>query len=180
MHSEKIFSILSRGSVKDNSTGLIWTRCSLSDDDKPIYDFNCKGERKKFTWTEGVQACENLVHEGRSDWRLPNVKELQSIVFYHHYSVGYENISQVVEGVFPNVVSTDDAAAITACRQRQLDVDPDLYSCTNTEIQYWSSTIHTSDNRYAWFIDFFNGNTSFAWRTTIYEKKTFVRCVTGP
>lgn len=161
--SEKIYTVLSRGRVKDNSTGLIWTRCSLLEDDKPAFDFNCKGNRKKYSWSEAVSVCQNLNYEGESNWRLPNVKEMQSIVFYHHYSTGYSNISQITEEAFPNVVNT-------------IDFD-NRYT---NPIHYWTSTVHKNDNRFAWFVDFYNGNTSFSWRTTIYEKKAFVRCVAGP
>lgn len=185
VYSEKIFSILSRGMVKDNSTGLIWTRCSLSDGDKPIYDFNCKGTRKKYNWTEAVRACENLDFEGRTDWRLPNIKELQSIVFYQHYTVGYDKPAQTIETVFPNVVSVADADEITACRQKQLDMSPDtypnLYDCTYANIHYWSSTIHKNNVDIAWFVDFYTGNTSFNWsRGWLSKSANYVRCVAGP
>ena len=178
LYSEKIFRILSRGSVKDNSTELVWTRCSLSDDNKPIYDFNCEGTKKKFTWAEGMNACEKLDHEGRKDWRMPSVRELQSILFFYHYSVGYQNASQTIESVFPNVVSTDEATAISTCRQQQLDtVYPDIApTCSDTQIFYWSSTSHKRDSRFAWFTDFFTGGTAYDWATN----KKFVRCVAGP
>lgn len=38
----------------------------------------------KFSWQEAVDYCENLVLAGYFDWRLPNVKELQSIVCYDY------------------------------------------------------------------------------------------------
>ncbi len=184
-YSEKIFSILSRGLVRDNATGLLWTRCSLSDNNIPIYDFTCKGNRKKYTWDEAISACENLVYEGRSDWRLPSVKELQSIVHYHHYSVDSNKLAQVIYEVFPNVVSVAEAAEISACRQRQLDQYPDtyplLYDCTYANIHYWSSTTHKNNSNMAWFIDFYNGNTSFNWsRGWLTKRAYFVRCVAGP
>jgi len=184
-YGEKIFSILSRGLVRDNSTGLIWTRCSLSGNDTPIYDFNCKGSRKKYTWNEAISACENLVYEGRSDWRLPSVKELQSIVYYHHYSVDSDKLAQVKYDVFPNVVSVSEANEISVCRQKQLDQYPDtypfLYDCTYANIHYWSSTIHKNNPNMAWFIDFYTGNTSFNWsRGWLTKREYFVRCVAGP
>ncbi len=184
-YGEKVFSILSRGLVRDNSTGLIWTRCSLGEDDRPFYDFECKGTRKKYTWTEAIQACRNLSYEGRSDWRLPNIKELQSIVFYHHYSVDSDKLAQVNYEAFPNVVSDADAAEISACRQTQLDTldlyYPNLYDCTYTNIHYWSSTTHKSNPQMAWFIDFYTGNTSFNWSQGWLTKRAYyVRCVAGP
>lgn len=184
-YGEKIYSILSRGLVRDNSTGLIWTRCSLSENNIPIYDFNCKGIRKKFTWSEAINACENLNYEGRSDWRLPNIKELQSIVYYHHYSVDADKLAQVKNAVFPNVVSVDEAAEISACRQEQLDrlpeTYPKLHDCTYANIHYWSSTTHKNNPQIAWFIDFYTGNTSFNWsRGWLTKREYFVRCVAGP
>jgi hypothetical protein len=188
-YSEKIFSVLSRGLVRDNSTGLIWTRCPLTDGDKPIYDFNCEGNRKKYYWEEAVEACEKLDFEGRSDWRLPSIKELQSIVFYKHYSVGYNKPAQITDEAFPNVVTVADADEISRCRQIQLDTIaqyyPNLYSCEYANIHYWSSTTHKSEPNMAWFVDFYTGNTSFAWsrtwRATWGKDRAYtVRCVAGP
>lgn len=31
-------------------------------------------------WIDAKNYCENLVIEGKNDWRLPNIKELQSII----------------------------------------------------------------------------------------------------
>lgn len=56
--------------ILDNATGLMWTK----------YD---SGE--KLNWQEALAWVENKNHAnylGHNDWRLPNVKELQSIVDY--------------------------------------------------------------------------------------------------
>lgn len=163
LFGDKSYSILSRGIVKDNSTKLIWTRCTLSDDDKPVYDFNCKGNRKKYNWDEAVDVCSNLVFEGRSDWRLPNIKELQSIMFFHHYSTGNENFSQLVESVFPAVVTADE------------------YTDPAATIHYWSSTPHKNNLANFWFIDFKYGNTGFSGQDFFgFPIRKYVRCVAGP
>lgn len=184
VYSEKIFSILSKGSVKDNATGLVWTRCSLSTDDRPINNFNCEGTKKKYTWDEAVAVCRNLNFDGRSDWRLPNIRELQSIIYHQHYSVGYNNPAQVVADAFPNVVTDNEMNEMTKCWQKQKVDYPDTYpwpvDCSNTDIHYWSSTIYKKNAMFAWFADFYNGNTSFNWRTDWLAKKNMVRCVAGP
>jgi hypothetical protein len=41
-----------------------------------------RGEDGKLTWEEALRWAENLRYAGRSDWRLPNAKELQSLVDY--------------------------------------------------------------------------------------------------
>ncbi|HNX23294.1 MAG TPA: DUF1566 domain-containing protein [Spirochaetota bacterium] len=167
LYSAKSYRVLSRGTVRDNSTGLIWTRCSLSDKDAPIYDFKCSENRKTYTWTEAVQVCKNLVHEGRSDWRLPSINELQSIIYYNHYATGLENCSQIVEDAFPGVVTAAQCSDNTAT------------------IHYWSSTTHINvdgnSKNYIWFADFKWGSVGFTGQDFFgYPIKKYVRCVAGP
>jgi hypothetical protein len=65
------------GTVTDNLTGLMWTR-----------DANLFGLK---TWADAITACESL-ELGQNgcniytDWRLPNVKELQSLIDFSNYS----------------------------------------------------------------------------------------------
>ena len=168
VYSEKSYRILSRGAVKDNSTNLIWTRCPLSVNNKPMFDFSCLGEKKLFTWGEAVEACRNLVHEGRSDWRLPNINELQSIAYYHHYATGENNIGGVVETVFPNTITERDLEADYSAFWSQYCVGD---TCN---IHYWSST--TKDGVTALCQNFNIGN--IQWDTL--GKYKAVRCVAGP
>ncbi len=51
--------------VTDNITGLIWQQ----EDNDSLY-----------TWENALSYCESLALAGKSDWRLPNVRELESIV----------------------------------------------------------------------------------------------------
>lgn len=41
---------------------------------------------KSMAWATAITNCEALEYAGKSDWSLPNVKELQSIVDYEHVS----------------------------------------------------------------------------------------------
>jgi len=52
--------------VTDNLTGLMWTM-----------NANLPGE---MTWDEALVYCNNLTLGGYSDWRLPNVNELESLI----------------------------------------------------------------------------------------------------
>ncbi len=63
--------------VTDNCTGLQWQR--FTEDRNG--DFETTGN-DKFAWCAAVDFCENLSFAGQSDWRLPNVRELESIVDY--------------------------------------------------------------------------------------------------
>jgi hypothetical protein len=68
------------GTTTDNLTGLVWMRHNFCHHD--------------VTWKEAVELANNLAHgqcnltDGSSagDWRLPNIRELESLVDYGHYA----------------------------------------------------------------------------------------------
>jgi Protein of unknown function (DUF1566) len=62
------FADLGNGTVIDYSTNLMWQK---SDSGSAPID-----------WKNALAYCENLNFAGHTDWRLPNAKELQSIVDY--------------------------------------------------------------------------------------------------
>ena len=62
--------------ITDNATGLTWMTI---DSGYLQAGINKDG---KLNWAEALAWAENLEYAGRTDWRLPNVKELQSIVDY--------------------------------------------------------------------------------------------------
>lgn len=49
--------------VTDRATGLIWQQ----------------GENSSGNWAAALQGCENLTLAGYADWRLPNIRELESL-----------------------------------------------------------------------------------------------------
>lgn len=85
------FSIANNDTVQDLWTNLTWQRCPvgtvLDDNDTPtIYtDDSClEDSAETFSWQEALNYAENLNAAGgfggRIDWRVPNVKELLSLV----------------------------------------------------------------------------------------------------
>ena len=70
--------------VTDNVTGLIWQKVPTTD---------------TLTWEQAINYAENLVLAGKSDWRLPNIKELASI------NDESRNAPSVSTAFFPNVKS---------------------------------------------------------------------------
>ena len=71
--------------ITDNATGLMWTQ----------YD-NGEG----LDWEHALAYAENSTFAGYSDWRLPNVKELQGIVDYS-YSPSATDASKVGPAIDP-------------------------------------------------------------------------------
>lgn len=65
------------GTVTDNNTGLMWQKCNAGV--SSVGDCS-KGTALIMTWEEALNYCNSLIHAWRSDWRLPNIKELFSII----------------------------------------------------------------------------------------------------
>ncbi len=75
--STKTYTDNGNGTIKDNATGLIWQKCSFGQD--PL---NCSGDGSTINWSFSLSYCKNLSLGGRSDWKLPNINQLRSIVDY--------------------------------------------------------------------------------------------------
>lgn len=65
------------GTVLHKTTGLVWKRCA---EGRTWDGVKCKGESHGFAWGKAMDSAENSVFAGAADWRLPNIKELTSIV----------------------------------------------------------------------------------------------------
>ena len=118
------------GTVTDNLTGLIW----LKDADR-------FGQR---TWADALSDCNSLADDGvdltdgstPGDWRLPNVKELQSLIHYGVYN---------------------PALSDTAGTGQWTSGDP----FTNVQSRcYWSATTYTYGTSNAWIVEMVDGYVS--------------------
>jgi Protein of unknown function (DUF1566) len=70
------FSDNSDGTVTDLSSKLMWQQCTA-----PAGGTNCAtGTPATYYWDNALAYCNGLVLAGYIDWRLPNIKELHSIV----------------------------------------------------------------------------------------------------
>ena len=66
------------GTVTDKSKGLIWQKCSAGQNN----DASCSGTANTY-WLQNTGAlsyCNGLYLAGISEWRVPNVDELKSIL----------------------------------------------------------------------------------------------------
>lgn len=70
------------GTVTDRATGLTWTRTDSGDAAfRPLVGRTVKGDGR-LDWREALAFCGGLNVAGHADWRLPDAKELHSIVDY--------------------------------------------------------------------------------------------------
>jgi len=85
------------GTITDNCTGLMWNKCLQG-----LSGTSCQtGTASTTYWEEAKVSCEDSTSSNYSDWRLPNVKELMSIV-------NYQNSSPAINATyFPATVSGD-------------------------------------------------------------------------
>jgi hypothetical protein len=67
-YGENNFSDANNQTIVDSSTGLTWQKSDSKTD---------------MNWTASIDYCESLSLGGTTDWRLPNAKELHSIVDYN-------------------------------------------------------------------------------------------------
>lgn len=78
--------------VKDTVTGLIWQRCSLG---QTWNGSTCIGAATKYTWQQALTMAKNL----GNGYRLPNIKELQSLVETKCYDPAINT------NIFPNTLN---------------------------------------------------------------------------
>lgn len=63
------------GTITDIKTGLIWKQCSEGQSGA-----SCSGTAARINWSMALAAAANSSFAGFNDWRLPNRKELWSLV----------------------------------------------------------------------------------------------------
>jgi len=68
-----------QGTATHYKTGLTWMRCALGQSwDRSTK--TCTGSLTAYTWGEALRTAKSYSFAGYSDWRVPNVKELLTIV----------------------------------------------------------------------------------------------------
>ena len=79
------------GTVTDTSTGLMWQQDTARDG---------QGNYDPMTWEEALAYCESRTIGGHTDWRLPTIKELRSLVDHTKYDPAIDALH------FPNTVAS--------------------------------------------------------------------------
>ena len=137
------------GTITDLNTRLMWEKLSR---DGGIHDYS-----NAYTWEEAFVRIAALNSgggfAGHTDWRLPNIKELQSLI-------NYQNNAPAVSAAF-NADCLPDCTATTC-------------SCTQADF-YWSSTTVSTNPSSAWYVVFNLGNVSISNKVSSHH----VRAVRG-
>lgn len=130
------FIVHEDGTVTHKETGLMWMQCSLG---QTWNNGACDGDPTLMNWPDALSAAGAENFANHNDWRLPNLKELFSIIENQCY---YPTINLTV---FPN---TPDA---------------------NPGASYWSSTPAYPFGGAANFVSFYIGSTSQPQLDSLYS-----------
>jgi hypothetical protein len=139
------------GTITDLNTFLVWEKKVAGDsvanpgnlhdaDNTYIWsdDFNLI-QPTLWDWLDALNAEGGTGFAGHDDWRIPNAKELLSVIDYEQSS--------------PAVAIEWDSAGCAACG----DVTDTACSCTGSG-DYWSSTTRVANTAQAWAVGFQNGD----------------------
>lgn len=96
--------------VTDNQTGLVWKQCSEGQ-----AGAGCSGVAQVLTWQSAISAGANSSFAGFNDWRVPNVKELESLIETGCYNpaineVYFPNTSTFIYWTSSSVATNPSAA----------------------------------------------------------------------
>jgi len=154
------------GTITDNVTGLMWEKKSA--------DGSIHNQDNVYTWSGASYGSTNIMDgtvttflatlnsgggfAGHTDWRIPNYKELVSIL----------NLEKSVPAVSPAFnTACASGCPVTSC------------SCTKSQV-YWSSTTNRGNPGAAWGVNFLNGFVSaYAKWSNDYPNLQYVRAVRG-
>lgn len=153
--------------ILDTDTGIQWMRCSLGQEWNQEAR-QCEGEAQPYTWSNAMNR--STLYVGLTDWRLPTIAELRSIVHcssHHPFLIGMDaghngcegraQVPMLVDKVFPNTPPKT----------------------------YWSSTerrgdeedfFNLSEAAYAWTLDFGTGKDDWEYHLN-RSHKALVRMV---
>ena len=115
------------GTVTHAPTGLMWTQCNIGLTGSACATPTSAGARSYFGWVSALLAAQSSTVGGFVDWRLPNRKELETLI---EFSCFYPAIN---ETFFPGEM---------------------LFTAST---RTWTSTTLATDASLAWFVDFYNG-----------------------
>ena len=96
----KTYSDNGDGTVTDPTTGLQWMRCSMGQS----WDggtATCTGVAGIYEWNPAVALTNTVTFAGHSDWRLPSIRELQTLVDRTRYAPAIDSAT------FPNTPSSE-------------------------------------------------------------------------
>ena len=80
------YTVNNDGTITDNETGLMWMQCTEGQTwESNGGAGNCTGTATTYTWDAALALANDKTFAGHTDWRLPDIKELASLVAEDRY-----------------------------------------------------------------------------------------------
>ncbi|MGR0482161.1 MAG: Lcl C-terminal domain-containing protein [Candidatus Electronema sp. V4] len=128
------------GTITDTKTGLMWKRCA-----EGLSGVNCEeGKLEKYTWDDAVESFKDVEYAGYSDWRLPTIEELKTLVYCS-------------KGKNKNNGCCNDGSAVPTINQQAFP--------NTEETFFWSGSPSAVDSDLANGVDFYYGGSYFSGRS---------------
>jgi hypothetical protein len=147
------------GTITDVTTGLMWEqkdRAGGLHDVDNTYVWSGDGTQETiWDWLDDLNAERATGFAGHSDWRIPNAKELQSLVSYGRALPSIERVFAT------NCTPTCDVSRFTC-------------GCTAPS-DYWSSSTSLVSPDLAWTVSFSEGAVYFGFKTLDFDRVCAVR-----
>ncbi|CAK8720041.1 MAG: Caspase domain-containing protein [Candidatus Electronema aureum] len=126
------------GTITDTKSGLMWKRCP-----EGLFGVNCEeGKIETYKWDDVFQRFKNIEYAGYSDWRLPTIAELKTLVYCS------------------NGVKDKDYGR---CNEGSEEPTINQQAFPNTEANYfWSGSPHADNSDLAWYVHFAYGSSSIS------------------
>jgi hypothetical protein len=154
------------GTVTDNLTGLMWTK-----------DANLSGD--KMAWQNALDYVKTQNVGGHTDWRVPNITELRSLIDYSQYSPALPQSNPFIN-VISNYYWSSTTRAYPPSYALIVDMDDGLVG--NSMSNDYKSSVN-----YVWPVrgGISGGSTTTSVSTSIYDiaissDDIFITCNTAP
>lgn len=126
----------SDGTITDPKSRLMWKRCL-----EGLSGTNCEeGKVEKYTWDEAVKRFKHVEYAGHSDWRMPTIDELKTLLYCS-------------QGKDKNGDCNDGSERPTINKQ----------AFPNAEAGYfvWSGSPNADGSDFAWYVYFNDGYSAY-------------------
>ncbi|HOW50883.1 MAG TPA: PEGA domain-containing protein [bacterium] len=148
--------------VVDHKTGLMWQRSNS----------------KELTWEASLSYCDTLELNGYSNWRLPSISELRSLIrgCSNTMTGGPCQVTDYCSSV-KCLTDTCSCKAGTGSGEKGFYWQKDVWDHTASKGYgvYWSSSTLPFFTDLAWYVAFYSGNINRYGRENTY----YARCVRG-
>lgn len=147
------------GTITDSKTNLTWMRCSLG---QQWTGTTCAGVAMEMNWNDALKTAMSYSYAGHSDWRVPTVDELDTLVYCSKgrkpsARPNGENVRDT------NGECLGDNYQRPTINIRAFPNTPDSLSF------YWSSSPNASFSFSAWGVGFSYGSVDYGHKDSTYR-----------